>query len=76
MGIVSATGLSCLYARQCCLDTEDHTVSDLDDNLVFPFHDAVPIIVVLGVAELNLDATNTRYGFFSCKLILVFRAVA
>ncbi|EPC24817.1 Hypothetical protein LCAKO_0364 [Lacticaseibacillus paracasei subsp. paracasei] len=20
------------------LDTEDHTISDLDDNLVFPFH--------------------------------------
>lgn len=35
------------------LDTEDHIVSDLDDNLVFPFHDAVPIIVVLGVCRIK-----------------------
>lgn len=36
------------------------------------FHDAVPIIVVLGVAELNLDAINARYGFLSWKLVLIF----
>ena len=35
------------------LDTEDHTVSDLDDNLVFPFQDAVPIIVALGVCRIK-----------------------
>lgn len=35
MDIVSATRLSFLYVG---LDTENHTISDLDDNLVFPLH--------------------------------------
>ena len=53
MGIMSATGLSCCMLGNVGLDTEDHTVSDLDDNLVFPFLDAVPIIVALGVCRIK-----------------------